>query len=122
MAGRGGSLWRTWWGSVILFLVVILLVELISVFVLGTSTTSLLDQRRVERKTEDVVSAIVSLAFFFALPMLVLFQVSKARGLTRAHTLWGLLSFLGLIIGLLVMIAMPTRRRRRRRSRRRRGR
>jgi len=42
-----------------------------------------------------------------ALPFGVLGMVASRRGQSAAYVLWGLLSWLGVIIGLLMMIAMP---------------
>ena len=43
----------------------------------------------------------------FIVPMGVLFRVASARGQSARFSLWGLLSYAGLIIGLLIMLAMP---------------
>ena len=47
---------------------------------------------------------------FLFIPMMALRIVARARGQSPNHfMLWGLFSYLGLIVGLLVMIAMPAR-------------
>jgi len=52
---------------------------------------------------------ILVLAILFLLPMAVLYRVAKARGQSGAYAWWGVLSLLGLVIGLLMLIAMPQR-------------
>lgn len=49
----------------------------------------------------------VGILLVFLIPMGVLYRVAKARGQEGRYGLWGLLSYPGLIIGLLVMMAMP---------------
>lgn len=41
------------------------------------------------------------------IPMGVLYRVANARGQEGRYALWGLLSYAGLIVGILVMMAMP---------------
>lgn len=43
----------------------------------------------------------------FVLPMVVLVHVADSRGQSRAYGLWALLGYLGLIIGVLIMMAIP---------------
>ncbi len=52
---------------------------------------------------------IAILLLFWVVPAIVLWRVAGARGQTRLHILWAILGWMGLIIGLLVMIAMPRR-------------
>lgn len=46
---------------------------------------------------------------FNAIPMSTLWRVASARGQPSRYMLWGLLSYAGLVIGLLVLLAMPRR-------------
>ena len=55
------------------------------------------------------VPEIIIILLFFGVPFIVLWKVAQARGQSAAYTLWGLLGWLGLIIGLLIMMAMPKR-------------
>lgn len=43
------------------------------------------------------------------IPMGVLSWVAGQRGQSRRFALWGVLSYVGLLVGLLVMLAVPTR-------------
>lgn len=43
----------------------------------------------------------------FVLPMVVLVHVADSRGQTRAYGLWALLGYVGLILGMLIMMASP---------------
>jgi hypothetical protein len=45
---------------------------------------------------------------FWGLPCIVLWRVAVARGQSAVYALWGLLGLVGLVIGLLIMIAMPS--------------
>ncbi len=45
----------------------------------------------------------------FGIPMLTLWRVAVARGHGANYALWGLLSWAGLVIGLLVLIATPVK-------------
>jgi hypothetical protein len=47
--------------------------------------------------------------FIGILPFIVLACVATARGQSMWYMLWGFLSWTGVIIGLLVMIALPQR-------------
>ena len=58
------------------------------------------------------VPELLIIAIVFALPVGVLWKVAVARGQSRAYAFWGILGWLGLIIGLLMMVAMPRRSRR----------
>lgn len=46
---------------------------------------------------------------FLAIPMGTLAWVAGQRGQSRRFAMWGLLSYAGLVIGLLVMMAVPRR-------------
>lgn len=50
---------------------------------------------------------IVLVVFGLVVPIGVLYRVAGARGQSSRYALWGLLSYVGLVIGLLVLIAMP---------------
>jgi hypothetical protein len=50
---------------------------------------------------------VVIVLLVFALPIFILWKVASARGQTHAYALWGILGFVGLIVGLLIMMAMP---------------
>ncbi len=47
----------------------------------------------------------------WGIPIIVLWRVAVARGQSAIYCLWGLLGLLGLVIGLLIMIAMPSKQR-----------
>lgn len=47
------------------------------------------------------------LFLFFGIPFIVLGMVASRRGQSMAYMLWGFLGLLGVIIGLLMMMAMP---------------
>jgi len=51
----------------------------------------------------------VALALSAVVPFVVLGTVASRRGQSMAYMFWGLLGWLGVIIGLLMMMAMPSR-------------
>ena len=51
---------------------------------------------------------LIIVAVVWLLPVFTLYSVAGSRGQSRRYAFWGLLSWLGLIVGLLVMIATPT--------------
>lgn len=52
---------------------------------------------------------LIIILVFFGIPFVVLWKVATARSQSTAYVLWGFLGWLGLIIGLLMMVAMPKR-------------
>jgi len=56
-----------------------------------------------------LVEWLILIVIPFGIPMGTLFWLAVQRGQSRRFALWGLLSYLGLIIGILVMLAVPKR-------------
>ena len=52
---------------------------------------------------------VVVLSLVAVVPFVVLGTVASRRGQSMAYMFWGLLGWLGVIIGLLMMMAMPSR-------------
>lgn len=50
---------------------------------------------------------LIGLVVFLGIPVWTLRYVARSRGQSERFVLWGLLSYLGLVIGILVMIATP---------------
>lgn len=50
---------------------------------------------------------LIALVLFIAPPVWTLRYVASRRGASKNFQFWGLLSYVGLVIGLLVMIALP---------------
>jgi hypothetical protein len=50
---------------------------------------------------------VIVLTLVAVLPFVVLGMVASRRGQSMAYMFWGLLGWLGVIIGLLMMMAMP---------------
>ena len=59
-------------------------------------------------ETGMVLAALgAGLVFIFIIPAAVLSQVAQARGLSGAYWLWAALGWIGLLVGLVHLMAMP---------------